>query len=422
MNRKIKDFLFFKVILLVIFSLISFPSLAQEVQIEKVESDFFVYSQFSNLVLEEGQNVDLDIKFINQGEKPLAINIELIDDPEAKNWDVSLRNESWRGYKVKQLNLLSNEPENSKTLNLHIEAPKEIEQDKELNEHTFTIKAETVDGKLARSLDIVVAVVSKVEEEIKKETDEIMLSTKYPVIEAASGKPMKFEIEVKNQTSEDQVMDFGVVLPQGWRASVSPRFKEDEMISAIKVNKAGTETILLTVSTPFTSEKGEYELKFLAKAGELGKSIDLKAIVTGTYIMNVGTDTGNLKLSTISGEEKDFTFFLWNEGSASIDNIAFFSTAPQGWEIKFNPDKVTELPSIVQTNQPEKITFTVKVPQNTVPGDYMISINAVGTQDQKKIEFRTTVQVPTKWGWVGVIIILAIVALLMGIFLKLRRR
>ena len=52
----------------------------------------------------------------------------------------------------------------------------------------------------------------------------------------------------------------------------------------------------------------------------------------------------------------------------------------------------------------------------------MISINAAGTQDQKKIEFRTTVQVPTKWGWVGVIIILAILALLMGIFLKLRRR
>jgi uncharacterized membrane protein len=138
--------------------------------------------------------------------------------------------------------------------------------------------------------------------------------------------------------------------------------------------------------------------------------------------MNVGTETGNLKLNTISGEEKDFLFYLWNEGSASIENIAFFSTAPQGWEVKFDPDKRAELPSIAQTQQPEKITMTIKVPQNTVPGDYIVTVNASGTQDQKKIEFRTTVQVPTKWGWVGVLIIIAILAILLAIFMKLRRR
>ncbi len=422
MNRKIKDFLFFKVIILMIISLLPLPSLAQTEQAEKLERDFLIYSQFSNLVLEEGQSVDLEVKFINRGENPEAITVELIADPEAEDWDVALHNESWRGFKVRQLNLLSQDPDNSRALNLHIEAPKEIEEGQDQKSYTFTIKAKTTDGQLTRSLDIVVAAVGKKEEEVKKETDEIILNTKYPVVEAASGKPMKFEIEVKNQTDEDQIMDFAVDLPLGWRATISPRYREDETISAIKINKAGTETIILTVNTPFTAEKDEYELKFIVKAGELEKSLDLKAIVTGTYVMNAGTETGNLKLSTISGEEKDFTFYIWNEGSAAIDNVTFFSTAPQGWEIKFNPEKMVELPSVVQTNQPEKISMTVKVPQNTVPGDYMITVNAAGTQDQKKIEFRTTVQVPTKWGWIGVLIILAILVLLLSIFLKLRRR
>jgi len=422
MSRKIKDFLFFKVMILMIISLLPLSSLAQTEQVEKLERDFLIYSQFSNLVLEEGQSVDLDVKFINQGENPEAITVELVADPEAEGWEIALRNESWRGFKVRQINLLSQDPDNSRTLNLHIEAPKEIEEGQKLKSYTFTIKGETTDGQLARSLDIVVAAIGKVEEEVKKETDEIKLSTKYPVVEAPSGKSMKYEIEVKNQTDEDQVMDFAVDLPLGWRASISPRFREDETISAIKINKAGTETIMLTVNTPFAAEKDEYGLKFMAKAGELEKSLDLKAIVTGTYVMNVGTETGNLKLSTISGEEKDFTFYIWNEGSATIDNVTFFSTAPQGWEIKFNPEKMAELPSVVQTNQPEKISMTVKVPQNTVPGDYMITVNAAGVQDQKKIEFRTTVQVPTKWGWIGVLIILAILIFLLSIFLKLRRR
>jgi uncharacterized membrane protein len=322
---------------------------------------------------------------------------------------------------VRQVNLLPEEPDNIKTLNLHIEAPKEIME--EQKEYTFTVKGETIDGRLSKSLDIIVAVTKKVEEEAaEEETNEILLSTKYPTMEAAAGNAMKYEIEVKNQTDEDQVIDFSVELPQGWRASISPRWMEEEKISAIKINKAGTETILLAVTPPFTAEKDEYELKLIARAGELVKSLDLKAVVTGTYTLNLGTETGNLKLSTISGEEKEFTFYIWNEGSAPIDNIAFYSSVPQGWEVKFNPERITELPSIVETQQPEKITMTIKVPHNTVPGDYMVTVNASGTQDQKKVEFRTTVQVPTKWGWIGILIIIVILAILLGIFLKLRRR
>lgn len=420
MNQKIKGFLLFNIIFFVIISLLTFSSLAQLEQNEKLERDFLIYSQFSNLILEEGQSIDLSIKFINQGVQPEEILIELIADPEAENWKVDLRNESWRGFKVRQINLLSDDTENSKILNLHIEAPKEIKE--EQKEYTFTIKAETLDKKLTRLLNIVVAAINKLEEEKVVETDEILLSTKYPVMEAPSGKAMKFEVEVNNRTDEDQVMDFTVELPQGWRASISPRWREEETISAIKINKAGTETILLTVTPPFTAEKNEYEMKFISRAGELEKSLDLRAIVTGTYTLNLGTETGNLKLTTISGEEKDFIFYIWNEGSASIDNIAFYGTAPQGWEVKFNPDKMDELPSIAQTQQPEKVTMTIKVPQNTVPGDYIVTVNAAGTQDQKKVEFRTTVQVPTKWGWIGVLIIIAILAILLGIFLKLRRR
>jgi uncharacterized membrane protein len=421
MNQKIKGFLFVIITLFLIFLTLSFSCWAQLEQNEQPERDFLIYSQFSNLILEEGQSIDLDIKFINLGKQPENILVELISDAGAEGWKVLLRNESWKGFKVRQVNLLPEEPDNIKTLNLHIEAPKEIME--EQKEYTFTVKGETIDGRLSKSLDIIVAVTKKVEEEAaEEETNEILLSTKYPTMEAAAGNAMKYEIEVKNQTDEDQVIDFSVELPQGWRASISPRWMEEEKISAIKINKAGTETILLAVTPPFTAEKDEYELKLIARAGELVKSLDLKAVVTGTYTLNLGTETGNLKLSTISGEEKEFTFYIWNEGSAPIDNIAFYSSVPQGWEVKFNPERITELPSIVETQQPEKITMTIKVPHNTVPGDYMVTVNASGTQDQKKVEFRTTVQVPTKWGWIGILIIIVILAILLGIFLKLRRR
>ena len=70
MYQKIKGFLLFNIIFFVIIALLSFSSLAQSEQNEKSERDFLIYSQFSNLVLEEGQSVDLDIKLINQCKHP----------------------------------------------------------------------------------------------------------------------------------------------------------------------------------------------------------------------------------------------------------------------------------------------------------------------------------------------------------------
>lgn len=420
MNQKIKGFLFFVIMLFLLIFNLPFTSIAQVGQDENQGRDFWVYSEFSNLVVEEGSEIDLDIKVINQGEKPEDILLELITDPDAIGWDVILRNESWRGFKVRQINLLTEEPDNTKTLNMHIKVPESIEKDME--EYAFTINAKTLDGQLTRALDIVIAVTKKTEKEAEEETNEILLSTKYPTLESPSGNSMNFEIEIKNETDEDQLMDFAIDLPQGWRASVSPRWREEEKISAIKINKAGTETILLTITTPFSAEIGEYPIQFIARAGELEKSLDLKALVTGTFKLGLGTESGNLKISTVAGEEKEFAFFIWNEGSAAIDNISFISSAPQEWEVKFEPDKMNELPSVVETQKPEKVTMTIKVPQNTVPGDYIVTVNANGTQDQKVMEFRTTVQVPTKWGWIGILIILVILAILLGIFLKLKRR
>ncbi|MDD2353430.1 MAG: NEW3 domain-containing protein [Candidatus Caldatribacteriota bacterium] len=420
MNKKIKGFVFFILLIITLFSMNFFFCSAQISGNKTEERDFVVYSEFSDLILEEDTSTDIEVKIINTGDQHENIRINLIPDADAKNWNVVLRNKSYRGYEVRQVNLLSKDPDNSKTLNLHIEVPEKIETKKD--EYVFTIEAETIDGQINKTLDLVLNVTEKTEDEIEEETNEILLNTKYPSVESPSGNAMKFEIEVKNETEEDQVMDFAVDIPQGWRASISPRWREEEKISAIKINKGASETILLTVTPPFTAEKNEYILKFIAQAGELQKSLDLTAKVTGTYTLKLGTETGNLKLSAVAGEEKEYYFYIWNEGSASIDNISFVSSVPEGWDVKFNPDKIEELPSLAQTQKPEKVTMTISVPQNTLPGDYMITVNASGTQDIKKIDFRTTVNVPTKWGWIGVAIIIAILAILFGIFVKLRRR
>ena len=61
-------------------------------------------------------------------------------------------------------------------------------------------------------------------------------------------------------------------------------------------------------------------------------------------------------------------------------------------------------------------------PQNTIAGDYDINgtLNQKNASDFQKI--RVTVQTPTVWGWVGILIVVGVIAGLGVIFRQLGRR
>ena len=413
MNNKTKTIFLFGFIIL-IFAILGNSIWAQNTETNR---NFILYSDYTNIVIEEGESLDLDIKIINTGNKMEEVLLSVIPDEQAQDWEVLLKTSAWKGFEVRKVELLTEEPDNSKTLKFHIKVPEEVVS----GNYKFTLKGITKDQQIEKTLDIIIGITEKKEEIEEKKPGNIEMTTKYPTIENPAGKEFKFSIEVKNKTEETLMCDLGIQLPGGWNAYCTPQWK-DERISSIKIDKSGTENLSLTVVPPIFIEKGEYPITFIVESGENRASIDLKAIVTGTYKLNLRTETGLLNIDTIAGEEKTFTVYLWNEGSAAIENISFFSAKPEDWEVIFKPEKISSLPPITEAQKPEKVEVIVKTPQRTLPGDYMISLTTTGTQDQKKVEIRTTVKTSTKWGWIGIGIIIIILAVLIGIFIKLKRR
>jgi len=119
---------------------------------------------------------------------------------------------------IKKVELLAEEPDNSKTVKLHIKVPEEVIS----ADYQFTIQAITKDQKIKKTLDIIIVVIEKKE---------------------------------------------GV-------------------------------------------QKGEYPLTFVVGSGENRKTIDLKAIVTGTYKLNLKTETRQLNVDNIAGKSKTLTIFI----------------------------------------------------------------------------------------------------------------
>jgi len=393
--------------------LISF-GFAQE---KKTERDFLLFFKYPSVTVGIKEKIDLEFTVVNTGKREEEIALSVIPDEKAKKWDVGLETK-WDKMEVHSVSLLTKDPDNSVTLRFYARVPKEVKEGK----YSFVVRGITKDKKIQHSATLTVYL--KRERPIVEEASQnIELTSDYPSIENPAGKEFKFIVSVKNNTDKSMVFDLGAEYPYGWRAYCSPRWEEDKKISSIKVNANGTENLLLTLIPPINISKGEYPIKFAVKSENMTKDIDLKAIVTGTYSLKMETETGRLNLEAIAGEKKEMNLYLWNEGSAPIEDISFFSTnIPKDWKISFDPEKIPSLPPYEKVKKPEKLKLSISSPSRTLPGDYMITIKAVGKQDQRDMDLRVTVKRSTRWGWVGIGIVLAIIASLGGVFARLGRR
>jgi uncharacterized membrane protein len=381
------------------------------------EEPFQLYAPFTGVIIGAKDRATLDVKLKNMTDKGLDVKLELERDEKAEGWEVMLLNSEWSGFGVSSLHLGTGDEDKEATVKLRIKPA----EDAAAGEYRFIVKAFTLDGAFSETLPIVVQLTGGKVVEEKAKTD-IELEAKYPAVEGTPGKAFSYEISVKNAGGDAVVVDLTLNLPEKWSGYITPRWESERRINSIKLDGSSTERILLTVTPPIDVEKKDYPVKLIAKTGDVEKALDLSAIIKGTYRLQMVPETNRLNFDMVAGEEKRLVLYLWNEGSAPIENISLLASKPEGWEVKFEPEKLSSLESLLVTQKPEQVTAIFKAPERTIPGDYQVSVTAAGDQDQKSLDLRATVKVPTSWGWAGIGVIAAVLLLLFGIFMKLKRR
>lgn len=400
-----------------LFCLLALPLLGLS---QELKRDFAFYAPYPHIVLGEGDDVNLDVVLINYGENPENIVFE-IKGPE--DWNPRLETSSYPRARILGLYLLPGE-DNKVTVKFRAKPPDEAEP----GDYSFELAARTTDGAIEKRFTIAVTYErEKVETAQEEEAKGLTLTVDYPALENPAGEDFEFEIQIKNEADEDRVVQLAAQVPMGWRAYFTPRWK-DQRITSIKVEKNATEWIKFVVTPPFGAEKGEYPLTFTASAGEVKSNLDLKAVITGTYELRLGSeaevfgkgDTRNINAT--AGKERIFKLYIWNEGSAPISDIDFFASKPKGWEVTFKPEKLDSLAPLAQTLKPEVVEVLIKPKERAIPGDYEINVTAAGKEARESLKLRVTVGAAMSWGWVGVAVIVVVVAGLTGIFVRLGRR
>jgi uncharacterized membrane protein len=251
----------------------------------------------------------------------------------------------------------------------------------------------------------------------------IELTSPYPVLRERAGNLFEFQVDLNYQGSKARVFNLSVVADPGAYVDILASFTaSDKGIESIllKPNQEFPETVKVRYNPVLSKhiEPGNYLIKFRASSGNISDSIDLTAVVTARYEMFINTPSGRLNAEVTAGKANHIAVRVGNNGSVPLEDVRFSANVPQGWGISFNPEVVDSIdPGLAQESD-----MVITPHNNTIAGDYEITVNAITSETVAEMKLRITVITPAIWGWIAVLIVVVVIAGLAVIFTQLGRR
>jgi uncharacterized membrane protein len=401
-NRSQMVFSTFFVGLLLILLIPSF-SFGQEEKEKKdlrPERGIAVYPEYSGVTVPRGEAVKMDLTLENKGRTDETIDVKISTIP--KGWKASLRGGS---YLVTGM-FVSNGK--SRNLALSLEPDKSVG----LETYVFQIDGQTSDGKFTSSHKLTVTVQEKT-----VGSEDIQITTSYPVLRGQTDAKFEFSLDVMNKSENDRTFNLAAIGPEKWELNLKPAY-EAKQISSLRIKGGQSQTLAVEVTPAKDAQAGEYPVLVRVSSGDKKAEVKLMVVLSGIYRIDAGTLTGILSLEAVAGKPANFSLFVKNIGSAVNRNITFSSFKPENWDVSFKPEKIDAL----EPGALKQVEVIVKPASQALVGDYSVGVMVNGEKSDKTIEMRVTVKASTAWGWIGVGVIVFVIAGLSALFIWLGRR
>lgn len=361
-----------------------------------------VAAEYPSVTVHEEEDVTVEIIVQNGGRQGETIDLSIASVPAG--WKAWLKSYSFKigGVYV--------ESDSAKNVSLRAEPGKDTPSGK----YVFPIKAKTRDGQLAASSELIVIVEGKKEE---KKTKGINITTSYPVLKGPTDAKFEFSIDVENKTDKEAIFNLAYDGPKNWDVNFKPSY-EPKYFSSLRIKENQSQSMAVEVKPYALAEPGEYPIKVKVSSDKAQGEVALTVVLTGTYKLDAGTAEGLLSLNAYQGKSANMSFYVKNSGSAAQNGIKFLTFKPENWKVEFSPEKIDTLPP----GELKQVEMTITPNDQALVGDYSVGVNVEGEKSTKNLEFRTTVRVSTAWGWIGLIIIVLVLASLVLLFVRMGRR
>ena len=399
-----KHFLITSLILctLVLFIVWAPAALAEETKKELPPRALNVVPEYPNVVVPEEEDVSVDVVVRNGGRQGETVDLSI--SPVAEGWKAWFKTYSFKigGVYV--------ESDSTKTVSLKAEPEKGTGP----GTYVFPIKARTRDGQLTSTSELIITVEGKKEE---KKSIGINITTSYPVLRGPTDAKFEFSLDVENKTDKEAIFNLAYEGPKNWDINFKPSY-EDKYFSSLRIKKDQSQSMAVEVKPFVLAEPGEYPITVKVSSEKAKGEVTLTVVLTGTYKLEAGTPQGLLSLNAYQGKAANMSFYVKNNGSAVQNGIKFLTFKPENWKVEFLPEMIDTLPP----GEMKQVEMNITPAEQALVGDYSVAVRVEGEKGNKNLEFRVTVRASTAWGWIGMIIIIGVVAGLVFLFVRMGRR
>lgn len=350
-----------------------------------------LFTPYTNLSAPPGEKLNYSIELINNTNSIQTANISF--DAGSTGWEYEL---TAGGRNIRQIAV---KPNDSSTMNLSLTVPLEVDK----GDYHFRVNA----GAFG-SLPLVVNVSEKGSYKSELTVDRSNMV-------GHSDSTFTYSLTLNNRTASEQTYALSASAPTGWDA----KFQVDgSSVSSVEVDANASKTISFSLTPPDRATADTYTIPIQAASGSSSAEVQVEAVITGTYGIELTTVNERLSANITAGQERKLELVVRNTGSADLSDINLTGTTPADWEVSFDPKTIPSIKAGESTN----VTATIKASSKALAGDYVVGLTANAAEKSANATIRMTVKTSVLWGWIGVLIIIAVVAGVYGLFRKYGRR
>jgi len=349
-----------------------------------------LYTPFTQISVPPGESIDYSVDVINGNEAVEDFVVSVSGIPQG--WNYELKSGGW---KIGQISVL---PGEKKTLSLKVEVPVQVNK----GSYRFKISAGTY------SLPLTITVSAQGTYKTEFTTDQANM-------EGQASATFNYSANLRNRTAEEQLYAITADAPRGWNVSFRANGKQ---VTSVEVAPNATTNVSIEVKPPSQIEAGKFIIPVRAFTSSTSAELNFEAVITGSFTMELTTPTGLLSSSITAGDTKKIELEVRNTGSSELKGIEFSASKPADWDVTFEPNKIEALIA----GGSMTVTALVKASRKAIPGDYVVKMTARTPEVSSTADFRMAVKTSMLWGWLGILVIAAVLGGVYYLFRKYGRR
>ncbi|CAM4230053.1 COG1470 family protein [Paenibacillus tarimensis] len=349
-----------------------------------------LYTPYLDISASPGESITYPIELINHSSTTLKTALSV------KGKDGWVQELTADGRQVKQIAV---KPGESQSAELRLQVPLKVEK----GSYTFTVNATG-----ANPLDLHVDVT-------EKGTYSSAFTIEQSNMEGHADSTFTFTANLQNRTAEEQTYSLTAAADPGWDI----RFKSGgNNVTSVTAEPNASETITIEAVPPENASAGTFVIPVSASNNSTSASAELEVVITGTFDLQLTTADERLNTDVTAGSTRRLDLVVTNTGTSALSEVNMSAQSPSGWEVSFEPSSIR----MIEPGQTKTVQAIIKADSKAMPGDYAVSLSAASPEKTSQASIRVAVKSSVLWGWVGILIVIAVAGFIAYLIRRYGRR